>query len=558
MQLIGLVLATLVILTALDIRKNRLLKDVVIKDFGKEKGNLHCEAEIDSIRYYYNCKKSCTDVDDITWNDLDMNRIFNEMNTSITNIGTEYLYALLHKTENREEVLKERDRITKAIDEKDELRIRLQMILWKIGRSYNHSVYETLDKCREIRIGSIYPHLLVLFSFVLSCLLLFYNLWAGGLALTGCIILSRISYYKTMKRIPDFHQWYLKCFAKMLKAAGHLEMQRDEEMESYAAKLKDIRKYFKWIQIKSIFLTNHGTGIVTDAADLILDYIRILTHADIIILHSLSRTITAHFDKVEQLYEIIGFLDSMICVASYKRQLPYFSSPDFCKEDKKILEAEGLYHPLIEQPVTNSIREDKSIILTGSNASGKSTFLKTVAINAILSQTIFISTARYYHANYFQVFTSMALTDNLVNQESYFIVEIKSIKRILERGDRQRPVLCCIDEVLRGTNTLERIAASSEILTELGSDNAICIAATHDIELASILEGLYSNYHFREKVTEDEITFDYQLHKGISTTRNAIKLLKMMGYADNIIERANKRLDDYIKSGSWSHSHKWL
>lgn len=556
MQLIGLVLATLVIITVLNIRKNKLLKDAVIKDFGKEKGNLHCEDEIDSISYYYNCKKSCTDVDDITWNDLDMNRIFNEMNISVTNIGAEYLYAMLHKTENREEVLRERDKITKAIEEKDELRIRLQMILWRIGRSYRHSVYETLDRCKEIAIGPVYPHLLALFSFVLSCGLLFYNLWIGGAALAGCILLSTLSYYKTMKKIPDFHQWYLKCFAKMLKAAGYLERQGDTGIENYAAELKDIRKHFKWIQLKSVLLTSHGTGLITDAADLVLDYIRILTHADIIVLYSLSKTIAAHFDKVERLYEIIGFLDAMTCVASYKRQLPYFSSPDFCKGDKKILEAEGLYHPLIEQPVANSVKEDKSIILTGSNASGKSTFIKAVAINAILSQTIFVSTSRYYHANYFQVFTSMALTDNLINQESYFMVEIKAIKRILERADRERPVLCCIDEVLRGTNTLERIAASSEILMELGSDNAMCIAATHDIELAYILEGLYSNYHFREQVTADVITFDYQLHKGISTTRNAIKLLKMMGYADTIVTRADKRLDDYIKSGSWSHPHK--
>lgn len=554
MQIIGLILAILVVISISNARKNKLLKAALIQDFGKEKGKFNCESEIESIQYYFNSKRTCTDVDDITWNDLDMNRLFNEMNTSITNVGAEYLYALLRKTENSQEVLEERDKAIEAINNKDELRIGLQMILWKVGRSYNHSVYETLDKCRRINIGSVYPHLSVFIGFMASTLLLFYHVWLGVFAFAVCITLSVISYHITMRRMPEFNHWHLKCFAKMLKAARQIARIKDGEMNRYAEEMKDIRKCFKWVQLKSIFLTNNGVGLIADAADLVLDYIRILTHADIIILYSLSKTIKENFDKVERLYEIIGFLDSMISSASYKRQLPYFSKPVFCGEDKKILEIEGLYHPLLEQPVANSIKESRSIILTGSNASGKSTFLKAVAINAILAQSLFLSTSRYYQGSYFQVYTSMALTDNLAGKESYFIVEVKAIKRILERRDRERPALCCIDEVLRGTNTLERIAAASEILTELGGDNAICLAATHDIELAHMLEGLYSNYHFQERVEEDEITFDYKLYKGISASRNAIRLLKMMGYGDHIISRANKRLDNYLRSGIWDTS----
>lgn len=554
MQLIGLVLVILLALTVFNMRKNKLLEDILIQEFGKEKGKFNCEDEINSIKYYYNCKKTPTDVDDITWHDLDMNRIFNDINISITNTGAEYLYALLRKTENNEKVLEEREKVTEAIVTNDVLRSKLQRILWKIGRSYNHSVYETLDRCRKIDIGPIYTHLLILFSFALSVFLLFCNLWLGVFALAAFSVLSMVSYYKTVKRMNEFNQWHLKCLAKMLKAARQISCLKDGEIKVYSDELKDIGNYFGGIQFKSIFLTNHGTGIITDAVDLILDYIRIITHADIIILYSLSRTIKNNFDKVERLYEILGFLDSMISVASYKRQLPYYSRPDFCKDSSKIIEIDSLYHPLLVQPVPNSIREDKSILLTGSNASGKSTFLKAVAINAILSQTIFISTSRYYHASYFQIYTSMALVDNLLEKESYFVVEIKSLKRILERSDRCRPVLCCIDEVLRGTNTLERIAASSEILVELNRENSICIAATHDIELAYLLEASYSNYHFREIVTEEELKFDYQLYKGISATRNAIKLLKAMGYAENIISRANQRLDEYLRGGSWKIS----
>ena len=113
--------------------------------------------------------------------------------------------------------------------------------------------------------------------------------------------------------------------------------------------------------------------------------------------------------------------------------------------------------------------------MTGSNASGKSTFLKTIALNVILSQTIFTCISHTYEGDYLKVMTSMALRDNLEGGESYYIVEIKSLQRILEECKKDQPVLCIVDEVLRGTNTIERIAASSRILKylqETGSPSA--------------------------------------------------------------------------------------
>ena len=548
MQLLGILVLIFVFLIFSNRRKDKLLRDTLVKSFGKEKGKFNCSEEIESIRYYYDCKKSVEDVDDITWNDLSLDRIFNEINLSITNVGAEYLYALLRKTEERKEPLEEREKVIVAFDTNNELRIKFQIILWKIGHNYKHSVYETLDNCRSIKVGSIYLHFLAVFGFIVSVLMFFKSIWIGTFALAVDIFLSMITYYYTKKKIPEFSQWYLKSFAKMLKAAHQISRIKDIELKKYVIEIEGISKCFRGIALKSVFLTNSGAGIMADILEMILDYVRILTHADIIALYSISRSIWNIFDMVERLYEIIGFFDAMICVASYKRQLPYTSRPIFTEEKKSILEVEELYHPLVEQSVSNSIKEEKSILLTGSNASGKSTFLKAVAINAILSQTLYISTSRYYRGNYFQVFTSMALSDNLEGGESYFIVEIKAIKRILDRAGSQRPLLCCIDEVLRGTNTLERISASSEILMDLGSGNGICLAATHDIELTSILEGTYSNYHFREELSGDKIVFDYRLHKGAATTRNAIRLLRAIGYADDIVEKANARLDKYLQN----------
>ena len=104
----------------------------------------------------------------------------------------------------------------------------------------------------------------------------------------------------------------------------------------------------------------------------------------------------------------------------------------------------------------------------------------------------------------------MSLKDDLGGKNSYYIVEIKALKRILTAAEQTGcPVLCFVDEVLRGTNTVERIAASSEILKYLKDKNVLCFAATHDIELTAILSGCYDNYHFQEEVTDSDVSFNF-------------------------------------------------
>ena len=259
-----------------------------------------------------------------------------------------------------------------------------------------------------------------------------------------------------------------------------------------------------------------------------------------------------------EIYEIIGYIDSMVSIASYRQSLEYYCIPELVHTDSGkshdiFIECSELYHPLIDEPVKNSIKTDKCVLLTGSNASGKSTFIKTVALNAIMCQTIHTALAKNYHSSYYYIYSSMALRDDLFSNESYYIVEIKSLKRILDKVKSSSvPVLCFIDEVLRGTNTLERIASSSEILAKLSKLGAMCFAATHDIELTSILENYFSNYHFEEHVDDNDVLFDYKLRKGKANTRNAIKLLKMIGYDDDITYNAENHAINFLDTGVWN------
>ena len=146
----------------------------------------------------------------------------------------------------------------------------------------------------------------------------------------------------------------------------------------------------------------------------------------------------------------------------------------------------------------------------------------------------------------------MALRDDISSGESYFIVEIRSLKRILDESRKKEPLLCVIDEVLRGTNTIERIAASSQILNALRGNWLLSFAATHDIELSYILDEIYTNYHFEEEVREHEVVFNYLLQPGRATTRNAIRLLDMLGYDPKLVKNAGNAAADFERTGVWT------
>ena len=222
-----------------------------------------------------------------------------------------------------------------------------------------------------------------------------------------------------------------------------------------------------------------------------------------------------------------------------------------------LLEVKNLHKAFDKHVVLNdvntTVRKGDVNAIIGPSGCGKSTFLRTIAVNAVLSQTIFTSVSKNYQAPYFRIYSSMSLKDDLGGKNSYYIVEIKALKRILTAAEQTGcPGLCFVDEGLRGTNTVERIAASSEILKYLKDKNVLCFAATHDIELTAILSGCYDNYHFQEEVTDDEVIFDFKLYTGPATTRNAIKLLKTIGYDSTIINAAERSAGYFLNNGKWN------
>lgn len=527
--------------------QRRRLEIRLLNQFGKAPDGSITTEKLRSIQQYYNSTyDSRTDIDDITWNDLDMNEIYLLLNNTCTSIGEEYLYAMLRKLNFERTKLEQVDKLSDYFMKDAKQRVRIQMLLSRIGRTSKISVYEYINALDAVKQESIVVHILQAFAMCLAPCVIFLHVPTGIFLTLGVIAMNMVTYFQSKQKMEPYLN-IVTYISKMLTCTHELEKMNVDELEPMMSELSRCSKKIKEFQRGANIIGAGSGGLL----DVIMDYVRMLFHIDIIQFHRLIRIFGRNKAELVSMYEVLGNIDSCIAVASFRRMLNYYTKPEFVEGKQPVMEVLEVFHPLITEPVVNSVYSTSSILITGSNASGKSTFLKTIALNAILSQTIYTSLSKRYKASYFYVASSMALRDDLRNKESYYIVEIKSLKRILDRCDAKVPMLCFVDEVLRGTNTLERIAASSEILCSLAAANVICIAATHDIELTHILEEKYRNYHFQEQIVDNNIVFDYKLYEGRALSKNAIRLLGMIGYSEAIIRKATNAADHFESYGEW-------
>ncbi len=165
--------------------------------------------------------------------------------------------------------------------------------------------------------------------------------------------------------------------------------------------------------------------------------------------------------------------------------------------------------------------------------------MKSLAVDVILAQTIDTCCAAGMSLPLTKVMTSMAIRDDVISGESYYVREVRYLKRMLDEIGRGTITLCVIDEILKGTNQAERLAASEAVLKYLTQFPGYCIIATHDMELVRKLGELYKAYYFESHITENNVTFDYKIHPGQGGESNALALLQAFGFPGEIIKEAN-------------------
>lgn len=550
-------------------RKNReKLRSSLREGFGKPSSKKTQPERYAQIPQYFLHHHPGVQIDDITWNDLDLDELFRVIDNTCSASGEEYLYYLLRTPSMAAEDIafsqEQYDWFSDMAHEEE--RIRLQEILSDLGHAGRYSLYDYIDFTNALGERSNAKHYIAAVLPFAAFGLMFVHTGIGIIVMIAVLAFNLVTYFKEKGVIGPYFQVF-NYILRLLDCAKELEKADCEAVREETEQIPDLLKKFSSFRRASTFLLGSGSGN-SDLFGIILEYVRILFHLDLIKFNSMLAQLRGRQKEIDALLTITGKIDACISIASWRKTLPFFAVPEL-KEDSAF-RAKDLYHPLLADPVSNSIEAVRPVLLTGSNASGKSTFLKAAALCALLSQSFGFAPAGYYSGPCYRIYTSMALRDSLQEGESYFIVEIKSLRRILEAAastpsvgsgmtgsvpaQLSNPVLCCIDEVLRGTNTVERIAASAEILRCFAGTDTMCFAATHDLELTGILEDVYDNYHFSEEIVDGDVRFSYRILPGPSASCNAIALLNALGYDKTIVEQAQFRADAFLASGTWQRS----
>jgi ABC-type multidrug transport system fused ATPase/permease subunit len=236
----------------------------------------------------------------------------------------------------------------------------------------------------------------------------------------------------------------------------------------------------------------------------------------------------------------IGFeLEALTALANFAYLNPEYAFPEIVAAGSEpIFQAQGLGHPLIpaKQRVHNDFsfrRAGELSMITGSNMSGKSTFLKTLGINLSLAYAGGPVCAGRLQTLLFRLFACIKVSDSVTDGFSFFYAEVRRLKALLNELQEERayPLFFLIDEIFKGTNNRERLIGSRSYIRALAGQNGAGAISTHDLELTTLTSMLpiLHNYHFREEVIDGQMVFDYKLHNGPCPTTNALKIMQLAG-----------------------------
>ena len=529
----GLIMAA-IILIAFQVMKGR--SSAEIEQIRSAWGNPKAKDDFHFVRigrYAEIEKEKFHRLTDQTMEDIDFYRLFKFIDRTTSRIGQQFLYK--KAIEPADSTTHQSEELIKLFSNNKDLRERIQVELVKLNSTDAYHISSLLfntflEKPKWFSLLVINIALMIglsILSFKFPILLLFLIIPISINMLLH--VWNKNNTFHYTQSIPQL-RLLIKVSRELIKNGGILYSQSVEES------ILNMKPFEK----KAGFIRFNEGGAVSDFTQYFFDVIKAFFLIEVFMIFNVIEELKTKRSSIITLFDYVGNIDASISIASLRAGKLKTCQPVFTSSGKEIV-AKEIYHPLIRDCVKNNLTiSKKSILITGSNMSGKSTFLRTLIINSILAQTIYTCFAEYYSTPVLKQFSSIHIDDNLFEGKSYYFQEVSIMSSLIAEVDLPGQNLFVLDEVFKGTNTIERISAAKAILSYLNRKDNIVIVSTHDIELADMLGDEYDLYHFTETIESDELHFDHTIKRGQLTSRNAIKLLELADYPSDIIAEARQ------------------
>ena len=474
------------------------------------------------------------EVDDRSWRDLECPRLFAQMDTTVTGIGSQYLYRQLRSYADREQV-HDRFALFALLRSDQPLRERIQLALMPL-RHGDASLAIALDLFDEpARPLQHWPVLLAwsaLSMAALAALILLHGvlltLTVLGVLVVNLVVLLRSAsrFGRTLDAIAGHAQ-----LLRVANALADIRIERGHAVAAIIAGADSARMRVRRVLAAFFKLKKLPLGID--------DWLNVLFLVKLLVSQWTAQRLGTIRGDLRALFDMVGALDAAIAVAGFLESRSVSCAAEFVAQGR--LELLDARHPLLDAAVPNSIRlSGRSLLITGSNAAGKTTFLKTVACNVLLGRTLGVCCAAAAKIPQVPLMARIRNEHSLQSGKSHYLAEAEAMREFLSLAGHPAPPIYFVDEPFSGTNTRERIAVAAAVLRALAV-RAPVLATTHDTELQALLADGFDVCHFCEN-PDVEGFFDYTLRPGAGSEGNAIRLLERLGFPPFVIAAAQIRL----------------
>lgn len=510
---------------------NQRLKE----SFGKLKDD---SFDFDNIEKYFRKKdnsKAYQVISDKTCNDLDFDDLFMFLDRTYSKVGQQYLYNNLRTIKVNEKQAKLNEELITELSENPALRIKVQKEIEKLKHKDAYYITTLFQEEHLSPPKWFFVIKLLSFTSLVSLIFAFFNP-IFFIVLLGVFCINFVLHYWNKNNLVQYVSSIPQLFI-LNNVASHLFVNPifkkiNPDLPQSIKLINEVKNRMSFFQLEAKL-----QGEFEIIAWFIFEIFKTMFLLEPLFLFGVLKRLNTKREEIENVYKFVGHIDMLISIGSLRNGLETFCLPIVNNDD--IIVAKDISHPLIFNCTTNSIEiSEKSILLTGSNMSGKTSFIRAIGLNVITGFTINTCFAKSMTFPLLKIFSAIRISDDIMNDKSYYFEEVLTIKEMLKESVNGNKNIFLLDEIFKGTNTVERISAGKSVLSALTKNNNKILVSTHDIELTDMLSDEYELYHFSETVNDKNVGFDYKLKVGKLKNRNAIRILEINDYPKEVVKEA--------------------